>query len=95
MPFVFVFSAASMSSILARHHDRVLNLKPALTIVFILTISSCPIAGVPISSSGTPALSSNSAIRSFSFKLNTTPGACSPSRSVESIICMCRFIFKS
>src|SRR5208282_4007752 len=48
--------------------------------------SSSPMAGMPTSSSGTPARASAAAISSFCRWLKATPAACSPSRSVVSMI---------
>jgi hypothetical protein len=42
-------------------------------------------AGMPISSSGTPAAASARAMASFSSTVNVTPAVCSPSRSVVSL----------
>ena len=59
-------------------------------------MTSCsisPIEGVPTSSSGTPAAASARAISIFSSGVNATPGVCSPSRSVVSLmtgVCMMR-----
>src|ERR1035438_3778864 len=47
--------------------------------------SSASMAGVPASSSGTPAADRADATAHFSAREKTTPGACSPSRSVLSI----------
>src|SRR5208337_3802862 len=48
--------------------------------------SSSPMAGMPTSISGTPARASAAAISSFCRWLKATPAACSPSRSVVSMI---------
>jgi len=51
----------------------------------IASTSSSPIAGVPASSSVTPARASARAIATFSSMEKATPGACSPSRNVVSL----------
>src|SRR5271157_2806713 len=48
--------------------------------------SASPMAGMPTSSSGMPARASAAAISSFCRWLKATPAACSPSRSVVSMI---------
>jgi len=49
-------------------------------------ISSSPMAGMPISISGTPAADSARAMAHFSSTVNATPAVCSPSRSVVSLM---------
>jgi len=59
---------------------------PDCVIARISSISAAPIAATPTSISGTPARSRARAMASFSSSLNATPAACSPSRSVVSLI---------
>ena len=95
-PCTPVSAARSMSCGKALHQARHLKEKPAPTNVLMFSFSFVDMAGVPISTSGTAALWSKPAIFSFSSNENTTPAACSPSRSVVSIICAWGgFILKS
>jgi hypothetical protein len=50
------------------------------------SISCSPMAGMPISISGTPALDKAVAISHFSATVKATPAVCSPSRSVVSLM---------
>src|SRR5208282_4730825 len=55
------------------------------TIARMSATASSPMAGVPISNSPSPASWSMRAMVNFSWRVNATPGACSPSRKVVSI----------
>src|ERR1039458_3868836 len=81
-----VLIAASTSARVMRHQAIASAFDKALPTAAISSISRLPIAGVPASISSTPAASRASAIASFSSSVNATPGACSPSLSVESLI---------
>jgi len=78
--------AASKSLCLARHQavSRAENFRA--TRARMSSHSACPMAGMPHSNSGIPRSLSALAICSLSSRENATPGACSPSRKVLSII---------
>ncbi len=78
-------TAASTSSVRMRHQAIAVSGRPASTMARIAPISSGPMAGVPASSSVTPARARARAIATFSAAVNATPGACSPSRKVVSL----------
>ena len=54
--------------------------------VLMQAISSSPMAGMPISISGTPAADKAQAMAHFSSTVNATPAVCSPSRKVVSLM---------
>src|SRR5450830_872620 len=60
--------------------------RPRATMASMLASSSWPMAGMPISISGTPAWASALAMAHFSASVNATPAVCSPSRKVVSLI---------
>jgi hypothetical protein len=64
---------------------------PNAAIAFISSLSTGPIAGMPISSSGTPKPASCVAITNFSASEKATPADCSPSLSVVSSMMIWRF----
>src|ERR1035438_4652874 len=83
-----VFRAALTSARVMRHQAIGSDLLNAPPMAAISWISRSPTAGVPASISSTPASSSARAIASFSSSVKATPGACSPSLSVESLTTM-------
>jgi hypothetical protein len=78
-------AAASMSWRRARHQPIARADRPSERTARMLSRSSSPIAGMPTSSSGTPAASRARAIANFSATVKATPAVCSPSRSVVSL----------
>jgi len=74
-----------------RHQAIVVNGSSASTMARMAVISSGPMAGVPASTSATPARARARAIATFSATVKATPGACSPSRNVVSKMMMRSF----
>src|ERR1017187_8820605 len=81
-----VFLAASTSARVMRHQAMGTVVDSAQPMASISSISRGPMAGVPASISSTPARSRARAMASFSSRVNATPGACTPSRRVESLM---------
>ena len=78
--------ASSTSLRRIRHQAMTRTGKPARAMRRIASCSASPIAGVPASISSTPASASAPAMSNFSDAVNATPGVCSPSLSVVSLI---------
>ncbi len=76
--------ARSISSGMALEKTMTFDLRPREEISLIASASSGETAGMPASILSTPTSSSIRAMAIFSSFLNTTPGVCSPSRSVAS-----------
>src|SRR5208283_51616 len=87
-----------MSCAVARHQPVSRRGRPSASKARMSSRSLSPIAGMPHSSSGMPNSQRARAISSFSSREKTTPAACSPSRSVVSMIhgtLLLAFIFLS
>ena len=75
-----------MSSGCMRLHTISRAGRPSAATARMLSRSSSPIAGMPISSSGTPMATNWRAMLNFSLSENATPADCSPSRKVVSLM---------
>src|SRR3954470_16530484 len=76
----------SMSAVMARTKVYTFDLRPRRVISLIALKSWSETAGMPASMRSIPTSASFSAIATLSAMLKTTPGVCSPSRSVASWI---------
>ena len=79
-------SAPARSVSHMRAQTMVRAFRPRRLMARISSISCSPMAGMPISISGTPAASNAWAMAIFSSSLNATPAVCSPSRKVVSLM---------
>jgi hypothetical protein len=79
-------AARSASVMRAQTIVRARMLRTEAAISRISSTSRSPMAGMPISISGTPAASSARAMASFSSSVKATPAVCSPSRRVVSLM---------
>ena len=73
-----------MSAFMARAKVKIFDLRPSFEISLMAWKSCSDTAGMPASIRSTPISASFSAIATLSATLKTTPGVCSPSRSVAS-----------